>query len=109
MKATSPRWYRWNGTSLELRVQAQTQCRNEGLGDVAGDVLRVRVNAAPVDGKANKRLVVVLADAFGVAKSRVRLVHGARSRLKRIRIDQPQRVPEGLKTALQAGLQVDLK
>lgn len=100
MTSTPQQWYRWNGTSLELRIQAQTQSRNEGLGDIVGGALRVRVNAAPVEGKANKRLLAVLADAFGVAKSRVQLVHGARSRCKWIRIDQPERVPEALKTTL---------
>ena len=93
-------WYRWEGASLELRIRAQTRCRDEGIADVAGGALRVRVNAPPVEGKANKRLLAVLADAFGVAKSRVRLVHGARSRHKWIRIERPQHFPDALKSAL---------
>lgn len=93
-------WYRWNGADLELRVKAQTQCRDEGVADVAGDALRVRVNAPAVEGRANKRLLLILADAFGVARSRVRLVHGARSQLKWVRIEQPKRLPPRLESAL---------
>lgn len=93
-------WFRWNGACLELRVRAQTQCRDEGVAGVTGDALRVRVNAPPVEGRANKRLLAILADAFGVARSRVRLVHGARSRHKWIRIERPERFPEALKPAL---------
>ena len=101
---TTTQWYRWDGTILELRIQAQTQNRNEGLGDVVGNALRVRINASPIEGQANKRLLALLAEEFGVAKSRVSLVHGARSRQKWIRIERPERVPENLAKRLgQAG------
>lgn len=103
----TPQWCKWNGSVLELRVLAQTLCRNEGLAEATEDALRVRVNAPPVEGKANKRLVVVLAEAFGVAKSRVRLVRGGRSRRKWFRIEQPATMPEQLKCALGALPRVD--
>lgn len=95
-------WYRWHGADLELRVKARTQCREEGVAEATGGVLCVRVNAPPVEGRANKRLLAILADAFGVAKTRVRLVHGVRSRYKWIRIEAPERIPELLKPALGA-------
>lgn len=106
MAASQP-WYRWDGAVLELRVRVQTQCRDEGLAAVSGDYLRIRVNAPPVDGKANKRLLAILADEFGVAKSRVRLAHGARSRYKWIRIEHPQVFPEPVGSALSASSQVE--
>lgn len=106
MTAAQP-WFRWNGACLELRVKVQTQGRDEGVAEVTGDALRVRVNAPPVEGKANKRLLAILADAFGVARSRVRLVHGARSRHKWIRIEQPERFPKALKSALGAASRVE--
>ncbi|MFZ0485486.1 MAG: DUF167 family protein [Arenicellales bacterium] len=103
----TPQWYRWIGTTLELRIQVQTQCRDEGIMGPAGDLLRVRVNAPPVEGKANKRLATVLAQAFGVPRSRVRLVHGARSRRKLLRIEDPRHLPKGLESALNFPRQVD--
>jgi len=93
-------WYRWSGADLELRVKAQTQSRDEGVAGISGDAVRVRVNAPPVEGRANKRLLAILADEFGVAKSRVQLVHGARSRRKWVRVERPERFPEPLKSAL---------
>lgn len=101
------RWYRWDGAALDLRVRAKTRCRDEGLAEVAGDALGVRVNAPPLEGKANKRLVLVLAEAFGVPKSRVRLLRGGRSRCKWFRIEEPSRVPEPLQPALGASPKVD--
>ena len=52
-----------------------------------GDVLRVRVAAAPVDGKANDALLRLLAKALGVAPSRVTLVSGTQARLKTVDVD----------------------
>ena len=54
----------------------------------AGGVLRVRVTAAPEGGEANRAVIGLLAEAFGVAPSRVELVRGAASRDKLFRIRQ---------------------
>lgn len=63
-----------------------------------GDVLRVRVSAAPVDGKANDALVRLLAKALGVAPSRVTLVAGAQARMKVVEV--AGLAPEQLRAAL---------
>jgi uncharacterized protein (TIGR00251 family) len=48
----------------------------------AGKVLRVKISAPPVDGKANAALREFLAKHFGVPKSRVTLEKGEGSRIK---------------------------
>ncbi len=52
-----------------------------------GDLLRVRVSAPPIDGKANAALEKVVAKAIGVPKSAVRVVSGARGREKTVEIE----------------------
>lgn len=94
------RWFRWDGASLELRVQAKTRSRDEGIGDVGDEALQVRVHAPPVEGKANERVLLVLAEAFDVPKTRVRLLRGARARYKWVRIERPGCIPDSLETAL---------
>jgi hypothetical protein len=47
----------------------------------------VKVAAAPEKGKANRALCEFIAEKLGVAKSKVRIVSGETSRLKRIHID----------------------
>ena len=49
-------------------------------------VLKVRVRAAPSEGEANAALGRVLAKALGVPPSRVDIVGGATSRVKRVKI-----------------------
>ncbi len=44
--------------------------------------LRVRLQAPPVEGKANKALLRLLARELGLGKNRVRMRHGGRSRDK---------------------------
>ncbi|GBC92234.1 hypothetical protein HRbin15_00699 [bacterium HR15] len=45
-----------------------------------------RVTAPPVEGEANRAVIQLLADYFGVAPSRIALVTGAKARLKRFQI-----------------------
>ena len=46
----------------------------------------MRIKSAPVDGKANKELIEVLAKELGVAKSQVRFVGGETSKHKRLEV-----------------------
>ena len=47
----------------------------------------VRVTAPPVEGKANAALVKLVAKRAGVARSRVSVVRGERSRDKVVRVE----------------------
>jgi uncharacterized protein (TIGR00251 family) len=49
-------------------------------------VLKARVRAAPSEGEANAVLGRLLAKTFGVAPSRVEIVGGSTSRIKRVKI-----------------------
>jgi len=57
------------------------------VGPYAGGVLRVRVVRPPADGEANRSVLRLVADALGVAPSRLSLIAGARGRRKRVRVD----------------------
>jgi hypothetical protein len=51
------------------------------MGEASGR-LKVRVQAPPVEGKANKELLRLLSRAFGMKKNRLSLAAGERSRDK---------------------------
>ena len=59
---------------------------NQVVGDEEG-VIRVKLTAPPVEGKANKALVQFLSRQLGVPKRDVEIVSGDRSRVKSIRIN----------------------
>jgi uncharacterized protein (TIGR00251 family) len=71
-------------TLIKVRVQPGSS-RNELAGKRDGALI-VRVTAAPADGKANKAACRLLADACGIAPSRVEVVRGALRRDKVVRL-----------------------
>ncbi|MBN2573442.1 MAG: YggU family protein [Deltaproteobacteria bacterium] len=72
------------GVTLDIAVKPRSS--REGVGPVQGDRLTVAVNAPPVEGKANEAVVRVLAEAFGVSRSAVRIVRGETGRRKTVRL-----------------------
>jgi uncharacterized protein (TIGR00251 family) len=87
---------RWEGSDLILHVQLQPRASRDEFAGIHGNALKIRLTAPPVDGKANAALVAFLAEAFGVAKRQVSLVHGETGRAKQLRIREPKRFPPGL-------------
>lgn len=55
--------------------------------DDTGAFLKARVRAAPENNEANRALEALIAKAFGVAKSKVRIARGATARLKTLEIE----------------------
>ena len=67
-----------------INVKAAPRSSKAGLDGIVGDSLKVRVRCAPVDGKANKELLEVLAEAFDIPKSSVVFKSGETSKTKRL-------------------------
>ena len=60
--------------------------------------LKARVAAPPEDGKANEALVRLIAKALDVAKTRVRIVSGAASRMKTVEAETDLPLPAAWET-----------
>ncbi|APG24289.1 MAG: DUF167 domain-containing protein [Syntrophotalea acetylenica] len=73
------------GVLLDIHVQPRAS-RNE-LAGLQGDCLKLRLTSPPVEGAANKACREFIAKLLGVAKSRVTLVSGDKSRHKRLLIE----------------------
>jgi uncharacterized protein (TIGR00251 family) len=71
------------GTRL-LTVRAHPGSRTAKVEKLAEGEYSVHVPARPEKGRANKEVVAVLADYFGLPASRVRIVRGERSRVKQV-------------------------
>jgi len=74
-----------DGALVHVRVTPRA-VRNEVVG-FEGNALRVRVSAVPANGRANRAVRELLAEAFGVPPSTVVLVRGERGRDKLVRIE----------------------
>ena len=71
------------GAVFVLRVTPKA--RRNGLTE--GAPIKAEVTAAPEDGRANAAVTALLAEALGVAKSRLTLIKGATSRDKVLKLD----------------------
>jgi len=74
-----------NKAEISLRVYPNSS-RNEVVGFTEG-VLRVRVSAPPVRGKANKELITLLSRILGVNKGSIDIIKGHTSRNKVVVVD----------------------
>ena len=75
--------------SLTVVVTVKPGSSRGPLVEVADDgSLTVYVRERAVDGKATEAAIRVLAEHFGLPKSRVELVSGATSRIKRFRVNR---------------------
>ena len=79
-------WILADGDGVILRLHIQPGARKTEIAGLHGEALKIRLAAAPVDGKANACLIEYLARQLGVAKSAVELISGDTSRAKRVRI-----------------------
>ena len=72
------------GVLLKVRVTPNAkEARVVKLGEAD---FEVRVDEKAADGRANKRLLEILSEHFGIPKSRMVIVKGARSRDKILEI-----------------------
>ena len=60
--------------------------KTELVGQLPDGTWKIKIAAAPEKGKANKALCAFLADHFGVPQSRVVILSGETSHIKRVRI-----------------------
>ena len=72
------------GTVIKVKVIPRSS-RTEILGK-ENDIYRMKLTDPPVEGKANKAVIELLAEKLGVPKREIEIVSGKTGRLKTIRI-----------------------
>jgi uncharacterized protein (TIGR00251 family) len=71
-------------TLIKVKVLPRSS-RTEILGK-ENAVYRVKMTAPPVEGKANKALIALLAEKLGVPKRDIEITAGKKSRVKTVRV-----------------------
>ena len=71
---------------VRMFVQITPNARKSEVIGVLEDVLKIKLQAQPIEGKANEALVRFLADMLDVPKSAVTITHGHTGRRKTIEI-----------------------
>ncbi|MBT8041598.1 MAG: YggU family protein [Pontiella sp.] len=72
-----------------LNVRVVPNASSDGIQGLMGDALKIRIQAPPVDGKANAYLIKYLSRHWNISRRSIRIIAGETGRSKRLRIDQP--------------------
>lgn len=72
------------GVTFAVKVTPRA-ARDEIVG-IENEMLKIRLHAPPVEGKANRVLIEFVAALLGVARTRIEIVRGASSRIKVLRV-----------------------
>jgi uncharacterized protein (TIGR00251 family) len=87
---------RRDGDDLVIELRVQPRASRSGLDGLYDGRLKVRLQAPPVDGRANDALVALMAEVFGVPRARIVIEQGLAGRDKRVRIRGAGRLPPGI-------------
>jgi uncharacterized protein (TIGR00251 family) len=69
-----------------LQIKVKPNARASSLLQQADGTWTAQLKSPPVDGKANKELIALVADRFGCRKADVEIKSGASGRMKLVRI-----------------------
>jgi uncharacterized protein len=83
----------WQDDCLLLNCRLQPRASQNGFAGLVGNQLKIRITAAPVDGKANAHLIKFLAGEFAVSRQNITIIKGESSRQKLISIRAPGQIP----------------
>jgi uncharacterized protein (TIGR00251 family) len=74
-----------SGRDPVFRVKLTPRSSMNKIVGFEGDVLKVKVTSAPVDGVANRDLIKLFSKHLKVAQERIEIISGFRSRLKEVK------------------------
>ena len=79
---------------VRLSVQITPNAKKTEVIGVLDDALKLKLQAQPIEGKANEALVKFLAGTLGVPKSAVTITHGQTNKRKLIEVASATLTPE---------------
>jgi len=91
-----PSWLKRVGTGWTIAVHVQPGAKRSAVSGLHGERLKLRIAAPPIEGRANAAAAEFIAKSLGVARARVRVAAGERSREKLIAVDAPECDPRRL-------------
>ncbi|MFP5392590.1 MAG: DUF167 domain-containing protein [Gammaproteobacteria bacterium] len=99
-----PAWCSAQPGALRLAVQVTPNAKKTEVIGVQDDALKLKLQAQPIEGKANEALIKYLAKTLGVPRGAVTITHGATSRRKLVEVASSSLDPESVSALLLGSL-----
>lgn len=71
---------------LTIKIKVEPRSSRAGIVGPYGDALKVKLTSPPVEGKANRELIELLAKEFGIHKKDIEIVSGQSSKNKIVKL-----------------------
>jgi uncharacterized protein len=81
-----PPYLRSDADGVVLSVKVQPRASKNSIESNAGNELRIKVTAPPVDSAANEALVRYLSDTLDIQRNRIEILRGHKSRHKIVKL-----------------------
>ena len=86
-------WMDNKGDHIVLNIRVVPRASKDEIVGLYGDALKVRIQAPPVEGKANAYLVKFISKHWKIPRRNIKILSGETGRNKRLKIINP---PDGL-------------
>ena len=86
-----------SGEFIELSIKVVPNAKKTEIVGVENDMLKIRLAALPIEGRANDELVAFFSKSFKIAKSNIDIISGELGRSKRLRLPKNDKISEFLK------------
>lgn len=83
-------WLSKTKDRIRIVVQVSPNAKKSEIASSEGDTLRIRLQAPPVDGKANEALVQFIAKKLRTPRKNITITHGLSSKRKLLDIALPE-------------------
>jgi len=84
--SANPTWIAATTDGCLLTIKATPRASRTAIAGVEAAWLRIRLQAPPVDGRANAALTEFLAEALDLPKRAIAVVAGETGRIKKVRV-----------------------
>jgi len=88
------------GGGVRIAVQVAPNAKRSEVLGVVGDALKIKLQAQPIEGKANEALVKYLAGALKVARGSVAITHGHTNKRKLLEVASDALTPDAVERLL---------
>jgi len=85
--AAHPDYIAQGDGAVLLRIFVQPRAAKDELVGVHGDALKLKVRAAPENGKANAAACLLLGELLDIPSSRIDVIAGGTSRYKKVAVE----------------------
>ena len=77
---------------ITIKITLYPRAAQREISGTTGDVLKIKVNAPPVGGAANKELIELLSDKLSIRKTAIKIIKGLTSRNKVVEIEGIEKI-----------------